>query len=337
MPDRADRDWAAAAAPELLAEARREALAEVRLRLRERLVAALMAAVEDLPGAPAPAAPGPARPPAPRPARAPEVPTAAQRPVEDTAVWAYGVLAADAAEPEGWPGVDDGRPVRTVRHAGLCALVSDVPLPEFGTESLHEQLEDLTRLEALARGHETVLDRALELGAVVPFRLCTIYASDASLAEMLERERGPLRESLERLRGAREWGVKGFLAGGEARADEAEPAEASTGTEYLTRKRRAREAVEQARETVWEAVERIHAGLSEQAEAAVLARPHDRRLSGRDADMVLNGSYLVPDARLEHFRSAVAELGERFRDAGIELELTGPWPAYHFVEWAGDS
>jgi hypothetical protein len=317
VAERDDRAWAAAAAPELVEQARREALAEVGARLRARMVDALLDAVDD---------PRPAPPP-----RAAPAPPAAPAPA-GTGVWVYGVLGEDAAEPEGWAGVDARGPVRTVRRAGLCALVSDVPLPEFGPSALQDRLEDLGRLEELARAHEQVLDRALVLGPLVPFRLCTIYETDASLGEMLTRERGSLAEALERLAGAREWGVKGWLVEGGERDDAGVGAAARSGTEYLTRKRDVREAAEQARERTWQLVEGVHARLSEQAAAAVVGRLHDRRLSGRDEEMVLNASYLVPDERLDAFRAVVGDLGERHRADGLELELTGPWPAYHFVD-----
>jgi Gas vesicle synthesis protein GvpL/GvpF len=74
----------------------------------------------------------------------------------------------------------------------------------------------------------------------------------------------------------------------------------------------------------------VHARLAERAAAAVLARPHDRRLSGR-GDMVLNGAYLVPLDGTPAFLSLADELRERHASEGVALELTGPWPAYHFV------
>jgi hypothetical protein len=43
--------------------------------------------------------------------------------------------------------------------------------------------------------------------------------------------------------------------------------------------------------------------------------------------MVLNASYLVERERTADFAGLVDALG---RD-GLALELTGPWPAYHFV------
>jgi hypothetical protein len=41
--------------------------------------------------------------------------------------------------------------------------------------------------------------------------------------------------------------------------------------------------------------------------------------------------YLVPDEAREDFRSQGAALARVFSELGIEIELTGPWPAYNFV------
>ena len=53
-------------------------------------------------------------------------------------------------------------------------------------------------------------------------------------------------------------------------------------------------------------------------------------LSGREEEMVFNGAYLVTADR-GAFEQALASLGPDFRDDGVDLELTGPWPAYNFV------
>jgi gas vesicle protein GvpL/GvpF len=45
--------------------------------------------------------------------------------------------------------------------------------------------------------------------------------------------------------------------------------------------------------------------------------------------MLFNGAYLVEDRA--RFEEALAALAEDYRESGIELELTGPWPPYNFV------
>jgi len=63
----------------------------------------------------------------------------------------------------------------------------------------------------------------------------------------------------------------------------------------------------------------------------VLGRPHDRRLTGREGEMVFNASYLVAREDAGTFAALVHALDEEHARAGRSVELTGPWPPYHFV------
>jgi hypothetical protein len=243
----------------------------------------------------------------------------------DHGVWAYGIVEAGVPAAPSLTGVDGEHRVELVREGGLAALVSEVPLDEFGADALKRGLEDLQFLERLARAHEHVLDAALALGTVVPFRLCTIYESPEHVQEMLGREGERLAETLDRLTGMEEWAVKGWLAARpEPAAAQATPA---SGSDYLRRKLQAREASETANERTDEEVAALHQRLAAHAAGAVLGRPQDRRLTGRDGARVLNASYLVPAEDVEAFTALVESLAR----GGIELECSGPWPAYHFA------
>jgi hypothetical protein len=242
--------------------------------------------------------------------------------VGETLLWAYGVVPSVARVPEA-PGIA-GRPVERIAHGRLAAFVTAVPEERFTGAALQERLEDLDELEALARGHETVLEAALRDGDLVPFRMCTIYRSPDSVRHMLATEAARLERALARLHGRAEWGVKAFARPAAAVGSGARPA---SGAEYLARRRAEREAAEHADGAIAETVAGVHARLAAGASAAVLGTPQDRRLSGRDDEMVLNASYLVEHERTADFAGLVDALG---RD-GLTLELTGPWPAYHFV------
>jgi hypothetical protein len=316
--DDADRRWAAEQAPELLARARAEALEEAHARLRGRLVDALMSAATARGGE--------------RPAGAREEPPATSSHADELGVWVYGVVDGDAPDPPRRPGVDERHDVELIRHAGLAAVASAVPLDEFQEGVLEERLEDLQRLEALARAHERVLDDMLEVGPVVPLRICTIYESADRVREMLERERRPLADALHRLSGTAEWGVKAYLgAGGDAPAQTEAAAGPASGIDYLARKRDQRDAADAARRAADATLERIHRRLGEHAVDAVLSPVQDQRLSGAAGEMLLNAAYLVPKARTGEFQSLVRDLTRRHAPDGLRLELTGPWPAYHFA------
>ena len=246
---------------------------------------------------------------------------------EQLGLWLYGVLDGAVAEPPPCVGVDATHRVVLIRHARLAALASPVSMDAYGEEGLRVSLEDLDRLEVIVRAHEHVLDEALQLGAVIPFPICTIYANAERVREMLEHEYAPMTAALGRLSGMAEWGVKAYRM--QAAPAQAAPPPAS-GRDYLSRKRAQRSAGDDLSATV----EAVHARLRAAAAAAVVSPPQDRRLSGHDGEMLLNAAYLVPDREFGGFGSAVEELARRYRAAGLELELTGPWPPYHFAEAA---
>jgi hypothetical protein len=254
--------------------------------------------------------------------------------------YVYCVVAAgERPHLDATRGVDARSPIELVEDDGLAALVSGVPLEEFGADALRRNLEDMAWLERTARAHQAVLDRALEgAAAVVPMRLCTIFDDEDHVRQMLERERDVLLRALERVRDHSEWSVK-VLA--DLRAVEAvargrsggaaETTDAASGRAYLSRKRQERSLRERSVELVETAAERIHERLSGEAEAATLLPPQRRELSGRAGEMVLNGAYLVHRSRADAFGEAVAELAEANRELGLELDLSGPWAPYNFV------
>jgi hypothetical protein len=143
--------WAAERAPGLLARAEAEVVAQ----LRDALVAAAL---------PRTTAPSPA--PAPAPRSQPDAPAG-------EALWVYCVLpAAGAAAPE-VEGVARAR-VEVLEAGELAALVSRVPLADFGEEPLRRNLNELPWLERVARAHEAVLERALVAATIAPLRHSTI-------------------------------------------------------------------------------------------------------------------------------------------------------------------
>ncbi|MEA2126894.1 MAG: hypothetical protein QOI80_3676 [Solirubrobacteraceae bacterium] len=242
-------------------------------------------------------------------------------PAAGDAWWVYCV-AAEPVDVE-LPGVA-GAPVETVAAHGLHAVVSRVPLSDFGDEPLRDHLEDLAWVERVARAHETVLEAAMERTTIVPLRLCTICLARERVADLLGAQAADLTAALERLRGRSEWGVKLFAS----RPVEADtPVADDDGAAYLERKRR---AVAQ-RERAGEDVDAVHEAIAELAVAAVANPPQHRDAHGRDADMVLNGAYLVEDSR----RAELGDLVGRLAGDGVgELELTGPWPPYNFASAA---
>ena len=250
-------------------------------------------------------------------------------------VYVYGVIAADDAElPVQHEGIAAGAPVNSIVEGGLAAVSCAVPLSEFGEEELRAHLTDMVWVERVARSHEAVLDELSRWATVVPMRMCTVYLTEASLREMLRRESRRLEAALAELDGKLEWGVRLVLAGGQPaattraeRSSAQDAAQASTGTDYLNRRRAQRtlEAEQEDRLSAAGAV--VHETLLSVAVDGRLMAPH----AGSAAGTVSNGVYLVQRVRSQDFHSEVDRLRAQLGEAGLELVETGPWPPYNFV------
>jgi Gas vesicle synthesis protein GvpL/GvpF len=253
----------------------------------------------------------------------------------DRGFYVYGIVGRQKPALAGVMGVDAASPVFVLDDDGLGAIVSEVPLAEFGDEALRSNLEEVSWVAAKVRAHEDVLERAAREAPVLPLRFGTIYRSLDRVRDFLAGDRTDLASTLEQLRGKREWGVKSLVdrdrlgqavhasdprAAELAEATEAKPA----GTAYLGRKRLERHLEARADQLAARLAGEAHERLAAVAERAVL-----ERTAG------LKGAYLVDEARDDDFRRVLEDVGREYEPFGIRFELTGPWPPYSFVEAAG--
>jgi hypothetical protein len=263
-----------------------------------------------------------------------------------SAAYVYGVVPAGAlpgnvlADVEG---VAPGVAVELVEHEGLAALVSRVPLAEFGEEPLAERLHDPAWLAQRARAHGRVLQQALAAGSVVPFRFGALFAGEDDVRALLAARGADLSEELRRLEGRVELGVKGFAPGtlaGRVRASlpeaqqlEQELAGLAPGRRYLLEKQLDGLVARETAAARLRIAEESHAALAAAAVAAVANPPRDETGAG-DEEMFLNGAYLVGTGARDAFEARLEAVGARFEELGVRYELTGPWPPYNFVESA---
>jgi hypothetical protein len=315
--------WAGERAPDLIARAEAEAVAELKAALLRAAAGAAPAPAPAEPAAPAAVEPAPADP-------APAAP--APEPPSGEARWAYCVARDDAELRAAGPGVHDGA-LEWVRGDGLAVLTSTVPLSEFGEQPLRRNLNDLAWLERTARAHETAITAAFEHATVIPLRLCTIFGSDDGARRMLAERRDELTAALAALAGREEWSVK-LLVDREAlaaglREPGEDPAEPGSGAAYLLLRREERRLREAVGDRAARLAEDVHARLQERAVDARVRPAQNRELSGHEGEMILNGAYLVERDHADGLRALVDELEAHHGPARIEL--SGPLPPYSFV------
>ena len=249
-----------------------------------------------------------------------------------TGLYAYAITRGLAPADVGAQRGIGGAPLRPVEREGLVMLVSEVDLDDFGEEGLRRNLEDLAWLESVALAHDEVARFAADRGPTAPLRLATVFLTEDSVRAQLAEWHSEAERALDRIEGRTEWSVKAFADPAARRAPEGgepETAGVGAGKAYLLQRRAATQRREQSAQEDATIAEQLHAELDGLATLSRRLAPQDKRLSGYEGVMILNGTYLLDSAQVEPFREAAAELGRRH--AHVRIEVGGPWPPYSFA------
>jgi Gas vesicle synthesis protein GvpL/GvpF len=248
-------------------------------------------------------------------------------PVSDSATYVFCLVQSARAPslrgaPASVPGAGPPRVIPVER--GVWAVVADAPLDRFSGERLQSDLHDLEVVSRHAVAHATVVEFFFRASPVIPLKLLTLFSSDERLrAHLLARKAG-LRRLFAELRGFEEWGVR--VTAGEAMADAARSLK--SGADYLATKKRLKdEATAPPRSTIREA----HGALKALARLAARTRKEAFPPPGRGRPFVTGASYLVKAGRRKQWKQEVARIARRLEEHGHRLDVSGPWPPYHFA------
>lgn len=249
----------------------------------------------------------------------------------ETARYLYAISrGVDRAVLEGAQGIEGAR-LDIVAHNDLSAVVSDVDLTEYGEEGLRRNLEKLDWLEAVARAHDTVVQKVAESGPTAPLRLATICLDDAGVRRRLDEWHDELEIVLDRVEGRREWSVKVIApARDQVTAPAASPdAPRLTGAAYLRAKKEASQARLSDDERAQQTVQGLHGVIVSRCVASRQLTPQDPRLTGHEGTMLLNAAYLVATEGEAAFVRLLDELVTAHPE--LHIEYRGPWPPYSFA------
>ena len=253
-----------------------------------------------------------------------------------TVIYAYGVVDGSASIESPVQGLD-GTDVFVVGEDRLGVLVSELSVARFGERMWRQHAEDPAWLGTVARAHHAVLSSVAETTDIVPLRVPAIYGDPGRVRHMLETEAPTLDAALTRIREKREWGVKIYAAArpGE-RHDSPSGSRPTSGRDYLAKRSAQANTRELSRQLRAETIQVIDERLTKSAADAVKNAPQDQAVSGRTEPMLFNAAYLVSRDSTDDFVRLVTELADDLGASnGLQVELTGPWPAYNFaaVTW----
>ena len=222
---------------------------------------------------------------------------------------------------------DGGSPRALSLTDDISIIASDVPSVIYSAESIEGRLSDLDWVAGAGAAHHAVVDAVADSGLVVlPFRLFTLFSTEAAALATLRDRREPMQQAFARVRGKQEWVLRiGKPDPSRIDTQTSTGGAPATGTNFLQAKAEARREAAMRTTRVKEDAAAAFEALEQLADAAK-TRPVDA-----GGTLMLDAAFLVPPSRVDALRETLTRRAERLLRDGCPVSLTGPWPPYSFA------
>jgi len=228
--------------------------------------------------------------------------------------------------PRGLPGA--GLPRAIDVGAGLWLVAAAAPLERYSAETIDARLADLDWVSRCALAHDAVVEHVARHHPVIPMKLFTLFTSDERAVAHVARTRRKLDRLFARVADREEWGVRLLLDEARALAPRETPVAAASGTEFLAKKKAAKDARQRLVADALDEADALHGTLARLADDSRRRTP---TVEGPTSRMVLDAAFLVRRSGASRFKMAATRAARALAPRGLTLSLTGPWPPYHFV------
>jgi hypothetical protein len=251
--------------------------------------------------------------------------------------WVYAIGRADHPLPPEVEAIDGSAHLDVVADEVLAAFCTRVELDAFSQSVIDTRAKDVEWLGAIGYRHQSVMTALLRGGTIVPLRAFTLFGSDTALRAMLLDQREALVKTLDRLDGKQEWTLRVEFEPqrwSEALVHRVESlreltsqiAAAPSGRAFLLRKKLDEEKKRASREAEQQVVSEVERAVMDALSCETVAESRTQRAGAfPQINVLLNRD---EESRLQELREV---LDARYRDEGVAVALTGPWPPYSFV------
>ncbi len=237
-------------------------------------------------------------------------------------------------------GIDGEHPLFIEVIGEVAAVLAEVNIEDFSGPEAQEKMEDLKWVAPRALRHEEVVLTVMEQGPVLPVRFGTVFSSLAAAAEPLRQRQDVLMKFFQDTIDKKEWTLKGYVDRPQARArmtaarlaaEKEQLAGLSPGKRYFL-EQKIKGAVDKDVAIWLKEKERDILRVAREASVGFSeCRLQSQDVTGRDEEMFFHGALLVPDGSVAALEGMMDEWNKRHESQGLSLELSGPWPPYHFA------
>jgi hypothetical protein len=235
-------------------------------------------------------------------------------------------------------GVDPRFPVEIVPCKQTAGVASRVGLDQFDVRKLERDNTDVDWLSQVAIRHNQVISDAACYQPLLPLRLGALFHSRLSLLAKIEQWESVVIDFLNSIGDCQEWAAKIYVDPQHVEENLAaahllsslRSTDAGTGTQYLTQIQNQRRESRSLKERFQKEVSKIESSLMNQADRYCRSRPLPANLTGRREKMLWNAAFLLSRSASKRWLALVEKMRSAASSGGLLLEVSGPWPPYHF-------
>jgi len=252
---------------------------------------------------------------------------------DEEILYAFGIIKIKANQEDNSDllGMED-RPCHIVENGNLGMLVCPVPRKEYNEESLHRHMEDMAWVESHARRHEEILLKTMEGRSVIPLPFCTIFTDEENIKRQLAQNTEGLQDDLQRLENHNEMHVKLFVDRKrllEKLHEELPYSGGQSGGGYFQKLQWEKTIEEEMERVMNDYGESLYQNLNNiSAEVSLLNKAGVVVPEGQQVIFAVH--YLVAKESREEWDKKLAKFDEAADPLGFILDVSGPWPPYHF-------
>ena len=229
-------------------------------------------------------------------------------------------------------GMED-TPCRLIEAGELGMVGCPVSWSAYNQQAMHMHMEELAWVEAHARRHEQVIQTIMDSIPAIPLPFATVFINEDRVREELTAKDGTLHQELERLGRSREltvklWANRDVLA---VKLKDSLPFEGGQGGSDYFRKRRWEKTFDERVESLCnEYGETLFQSLKELAQEVQL-----RETAGIEPrpglSPVFIATFMIKTEGYPAWQAKVAAFDQTADPWGFVLDISGPWPPYHFT------
>jgi hypothetical protein len=260
-----------------------------------------------------------------------------QTAVVSSGLYVYAIGRADHPLPGEVEAIDGSAHVDVVVDGRLAAFCSRVELDDFSQAVIDARANDVEWLGAIGYRHQSVMMALMRGGTILPLRAFTLFGSDEALHATLREQGETFTRVLARLDGRQEWTIRieldpqrwsdALIRRVDTLRDLSSQIEtAPSGRAFLLKKKLDEEKKRASRDAEQQLVAEIERAVVETLACDTVAESRAQRNGAFPQINVLIER--DEEARLQELRE---RLDDRYRDDGVAVVLTGPWPPYSFA------